>query len=269
MTKMAEKFFTIKTLGDDIFSVSSSPAFAGGAKDRFIPILQSYVIVGRSKCVVIDSPQPQEADFCGFVRGSFGMPIIVANTHGHIDHIGCNAQFDSVYLSPLDFDLVRGGGIMRDPKGELPYRILPLLDGDEIELGNRTLRVIALPGHTMGSIGFWDTASKTLFSGDAIARRVLYGLSDEVPLSHYFDALRSASDLAPKRIFSAHDAFALSGRWNETIIKTLRAELFTTRREWFSPIDGKRFLRILIGEEKDENFFDFTIAEELVGRENI
>jgi glyoxylase-like metal-dependent hydrolase (beta-lactamase superfamily II) len=43
-----------------------------------------------------------------------------------------------------------------------------LADGDVIDLGDRTLEVLHLPGHSPGSIGLWEKASGILFSGDAV-----------------------------------------------------------------------------------------------------
>jgi len=43
-----------------------------------------------------------------------------------------------------------------------------LRDGDVVDLGDRTLEVLHLPGHSPGSIGLWEAETRTLFSGDAI-----------------------------------------------------------------------------------------------------
>ena len=43
-----------------------------------------------------------------------------------------------------------------------------MLDGDEIDLGNRKLRIIHLPGHTPGSIAVLDISRRVLISGDPI-----------------------------------------------------------------------------------------------------
>jgi glyoxylase-like metal-dependent hydrolase (beta-lactamase superfamily II) len=37
-----------------------------------------------------------------------------------------------------------------------------------IDLGNRHFEVLHLPGHSPGSIGLWEAATGTLFSGDAV-----------------------------------------------------------------------------------------------------
>ena len=43
-----------------------------------------------------------------------------------------------------------------------------LEDGDVIDLGNRILEVIHTPGHSPGGIALWESATRTLFSGDIV-----------------------------------------------------------------------------------------------------
>ena len=54
---------------------------------------------------------------------------------------------------------------------KLPHpsqKIVPVYDGDVIDLGERELLAIALPGHTPGSTALLDKNSEMLFSGDPI-----------------------------------------------------------------------------------------------------
>jgi glyoxylase-like metal-dependent hydrolase (beta-lactamase superfamily II) len=71
---------------------------------------------------------------------------------------------------------------MEEPVTALPsadwalssYRLVPAplsqaLDGGEVvDLGDRRLRVLHLPGHSPGCVGFFDEAAGVLFSGDAL-----------------------------------------------------------------------------------------------------
>jgi glyoxylase-like metal-dependent hydrolase (beta-lactamase superfamily II) len=263
---MSEDKFTVKDINDGIFAITSSEWSGKGALNRFLPIMQSYVITGKEKCLVIDSPVPEIHGFHDFLMQRFNLPLVAVNTHGHIDHTGCNGQFGKVYLSEKDFSLIKGGGIVRG-QGEVGYNMTPLSEGDNIELGNRTVIVVPLPGHTEGSIGFFDIRTKILFSGDAIARRVLYGLSDKVPLDVYLSSLKKVSKLQPKYIYSMHDSFALHGKMNERIVEIIESKLNSADKEWISPVDGRPFIRILENEESDEDFFDFTIDKNIIVKE--
>ena len=89
-----------------------------------------------------------------------GLPVLLLNTHSDADHTGCNEAFDSFYMHPADESHYRESG-----KGG---RLVPVLDGDELDLGNRKLKIIHLPGHTPGSIAVLDVSRRVLISGDPI-----------------------------------------------------------------------------------------------------
>ena len=88
------------------------------------------------------------------------LPCALLNTHADMDHVGSNAQFDSFYMSPADEPAYRGQG------GQ--GTVVPVGDGDTLDLGDRPLEIIALPGHTPGSIAVLDVKGRFLVSGDPI-----------------------------------------------------------------------------------------------------
>ena len=53
-------------------------------------------------------------------------------------------------------------------RGNRPGTLLPIREGDVLDLGGRRLEIIHLPGHTPGSIALLDTANRVLISGDPI-----------------------------------------------------------------------------------------------------
>jgi glyoxylase-like metal-dependent hydrolase (beta-lactamase superfamily II) len=48
-----------------------------------------------------------------------------------------------------------------------PTRLLG--EGDLVDLGDRVFEVLHVPGHTAGSVAFWDPAGGLLFTGDTAA----------------------------------------------------------------------------------------------------
>lgn len=102
-------------------------------------------------------------------------PAVVLNTHGHVDHIGANSDIVRKYGVPLAIHGADTGMLKVSDYIELslllgakdspdPDRLLA--DGDEIEFGRASLRVIHLPGHSPGSVGF--VHGGLLFSGDTL-----------------------------------------------------------------------------------------------------
>ena len=118
-----------------------------------------------------------------------GLPVLLLNTHADGDHTGGNDQFESFYMHPADEAHYRQSG--KDGQ------ILPVQDGDVIDLGNRKLEIIHLPGHTPGSIAVLDRSRRVLISGDPIqehGRIFMFGAHRNMP-----DYIRSLEKLE-KRI---------------------------------------------------------------------
>ena len=88
------------------------------------------------------------------------LPVSLLNTHADMDHIGSNGQFASFYMHPAEEANFRRSG--------KPGTIIPVNDGDEMDLGGRKLRIIHLPGHTPGSIAVLDIQHRVLISGDPV-----------------------------------------------------------------------------------------------------
>jgi len=119
-------------------------------------------------------------------------PIKAVVTHSHFDHSGGLHEFDvrmghqcesDVLAKPTAQNTVFSGEWTRIAIIDLDqhpdfsaqnYAVKAaelthyIDEADVIDLGNKAFQVLHLPGHSPGSIGLWDTKSKTLFSGDAL-----------------------------------------------------------------------------------------------------
>jgi glyoxylase-like metal-dependent hydrolase (beta-lactamase superfamily II) len=152
-------------------------------------------------------------------------PVIAVATHAHVDHIGSLHEFEdrrghraeaSAYDHMPDdvtvADMFRG---IAEPVTALPhetwtaesYRLTaaPLTEaldaGDQIDLGDRRFRVLHLPGHSPGCVGFFDETTGLLFSGDALYDGELL---DDLPHSHVADYAETMARLLELRIRIGH-----------------------------------------------------------------
>ena len=121
-----------------------------------------FLLTGSEKALLIDSGM-NVSNARDIAAGLTGLPISLLNTHADRDHIGSNGQFAEFYMHPAEEPLYRRSG--------KPGTIIPIREGDVLDLGGRELRILELPGHTPGSIAVLDVKNQVLISGDPIQRR--------------------------------------------------------------------------------------------------
>jgi len=128
----------------------------------------AYVIQTSAGLLMIDAlgANQVESDLLpGFARRGLDpaqvKTILVA--HGHADHFGGSAYFQQkfgskVYVSAADWTLMetppRGRGPGAPTQAAPPKRDGELRDGESVTLGGVSVRAVAVPGHTPGSMGF-------------------------------------------------------------------------------------------------------------------
>lgn len=79
-----------------------------------------------------------------------------------------------------------------------------LEDGEIIDLGERKVRVIFLPGHTKGSIVFFDEQTGTLFSGDNISNSLWIQFDQSENVYRFAEHLKEVQKLPIRKIISSH-----------------------------------------------------------------
>ena len=121
--------------------------------------VRCFLLTGSEKALLIDSGR--ELHTARDIAESLtDLPVMLLNTHADGDHTGSNEQFESFYMHPDEEAHYRRGG-----RGGT---ILPIREGDILDLGGRELRIIDLPGHTPGSIAVLDVGNRVLISGDPV-----------------------------------------------------------------------------------------------------
>ena len=131
----------------------------------------SYVIRGEKAALVIDTGYGTE-NHKAWVQEYTDLPLILACTHSHFDHVRGNVFYDEVLLHPADheiydmmFDFERCPEEFRDLRSG---PLVPIEDGQIIDLGGRHIEVIHTPGHTPGSCCFLDIEARILVTGDSV-----------------------------------------------------------------------------------------------------
>lgn len=79
-----------------------------------------------------------------------------------------------------------------------------LQDNEIIDLGERCIRVIFLPGHTMGSVVFFDEKTDILFSGDNISNSLWIQFDQSENVYKFAEHLKKVQKLPIQKIISSH-----------------------------------------------------------------
>jgi glyoxylase-like metal-dependent hydrolase (beta-lactamase superfamily II) len=164
-------------------------------------------------------------------------------THAHLDHIGGAYEFTASYAHAAErADTPARGTLRRDRLIEAlgldvtpyveampdlmvdavptpyydvdafevraPRKCTAMVDGDTIDLGERVLTVMHLPGHSPGSIALFEPHEGVLFSGDVVydldpGEELLDGIRGAV-ISDYIDSLDRVAELPVTVVYPGH-----------------------------------------------------------------
>jgi glyoxylase-like metal-dependent hydrolase (beta-lactamase superfamily II) len=91
-----------------------------------------------------------------------GQELIVAHTHAHGDHVGGDAEFETVVGRSPD-EVAAYFGIADWPN-----------DVVQLDLGDRVLDIVPIPGHHASHIAVYDRATRLLLTGDSLYPGRLY-----------------------------------------------------------------------------------------------
>ena len=119
-----------------------------------------YLLEGDDRALLIDAGawMPHLAQTVAKLTDK---PVSLVLTHGHGDHVGGAISFPEFWIHPADTVMIGQGARAYGIKVNL------LSDGEIIDLGGRQIEVLATPGHTSGSVSFFDKERGYGFSGDA------------------------------------------------------------------------------------------------------
>ena len=233
--QIADRWFDFERLDDGITRIW---------EPHVIRVMQCNIwhVRGRERDLLIDTGLGV-ASLAAAAEHLFDKALSAVATHTHIDHVGSLHEFpdrivhrtEAAQLErpsepfsmlcaehPVEFirSLQQAGYRVDDCfVTALPHADFDLSaflcpaapatrlveEGDVIDLGDRVFEVLHLPGHSPGSIGLWEAASGTLFSGDAIYDGPLL---DDLPgsdLAAYVRTMRRLENVNARVVHGGHD----------------------------------------------------------------
>ena len=232
---IADRWFEITRISDDITLL---------LEPHVVPLMRCNIwhVRGRDRDLLIDTGMGivslREA-----ARHLLDKAVTAVATHTHTDHVGNHHEFDHTLVHELEAEELRRpsdrGTLLASVMGAdairslakagypfdgdlitaLPYAGYDLAsyamkdapvteivtEGDVVDLGNRNFEVLHLPGHSPGSIGLWEAATGTLFSGDAIYDGPLLDEIDGAHIPTYIRTMKRLRELPVRIVHAGHD----------------------------------------------------------------
>ncbi|MCI7380833.1 MAG: MBL fold metallo-hydrolase [Hungatella hathewayi] len=225
-------FFSHKKINDHLYQIIESYAPCSdpglGTGSRF----NIYVVIGGEKAIVIDTGLGAVDGLRTYIENYITLqkPLAAYLTHTHPDHVGGAALFDEVYihedeLSDLEWntDLNRRMSDLelfanyhqdviefcfRHYTKQAPREFFRLIHEDDIiDLGGISLEVIKLPGHSRGSVLYYNSTEHYALGGDCVQIMNSYkGGKDSLNEYEYFLSCLISRMPEDIRIFSGHDS---------------------------------------------------------------
>ncbi|MBN3320362.1 MBLC2 protein, partial [Atractosteus spatula] len=227
----ATEWYAHKCLGDGVFWIQERFYESGNRANI-------WLVRGSHRDVVIDAglglrSLPDYLRAKGLLDEESGRknPPLAIGTHVHFDHSGGLHQFRQVGVHRAEADALATGDnfetvtwlsdgeIVRAPtpgwrasefrvQAVRPTHVLQ--EGDVINLGDRQLSVLHMPGHSRGSICLHDKDRKMLFSGDVVYDG---SMIDWLPYSRVGDYVSSCERLV-ELVDGGHVEQVLPGHFN-------------------------------------------------------
>lgn len=157
--------------------------------DRGLGNISYLIDLGDGSALVID-PERDPAPYLAAAKTNGLVIRHVAETHLHADFVSGSREL-----------VAKGAGLIAPRESWLAHPHRPVDDGEEVEVGDLTLRVMATPGHTPEHVAYVlcdGTTPRVAFTGGTlmtggVARPDLVSEDLTIPLAH--DAYRSVRRL--------------------------------------------------------------------------
>lgn len=141
----------------------------------------TYVLYDETRaCVIIDpgcSNKQEEDQLKKFIADNNLSVTQLINTHCHIDHVLGNAFVKrtfgvKLFIHKIEEPLLRAVKTYAPNYGFFGYQEAEpdgfISEDDVLQVGNETLKILFVPGHSPGHVAFYHEQSQSLIGGDVL-----------------------------------------------------------------------------------------------------
>lgn len=249
---VSDRWFSTQKISDDLYLITEPHYY-------WFNRANLWLIKGQTQDLLIDTGLGVSS-LRHYIASLLDKPLLAIASHIHFDHSGGMHEFDHRAIHAAEASALRTGDdyealctkqqgwVLQEHFDQLPsagftvetYTLNAtepthiLNNGDVLDLGNRALEVLHLPGHSPGCIALYDPKSQDLFSGDVIYDGLLL---DELHCSHiptYLATYDRLQKLPVEVVYPGHYTTFGKARYHELI-----AEYLDSRRKPGCPSEIK------------------------------
>lgn len=160
-----------------------------------------FLMEGTEKALLVDTGMTT-VNAKEIAQSITNLPLELINTHADPDHVGGNKGFEKFYMSAAEEENLRSHG---NDFG----KIEAVKEGDVIELGNRPVKIIDIPGHTPGSIALLDVKNRVLIGGDSVQNGDIFMFGPMRNITKYISSMKHLKeyDDAFDEVYPSHGTF--------------------------------------------------------------
>ena len=170
-----------------MIQIDALPAF----NDNYIWLLQD---TDTRRCAVVDPGDAAPVQAWLEAHPQWQLSDILI-THHHFDHVGGVEKLKSA----------TGARVAGPAEEKIPARDLDLNDNDEIVVLGLRFQVMAVPGHTLGHIAYYDGEQNLLFCGDTLFAGGCGRLFEGTPQQMHQSLSRLAALPARTKVYCTHE----------------------------------------------------------------
>ncbi|MGG2396962.1 hydroxyacylglutathione hydrolase [Pseudomonas sp. SH1-B] len=170
-----------------MIQIDALPAF----NDNYLWLLQEP---SSKRCAVVDPGDA--ASVLAWLEAHPGWQLCdILITHHHFDHVGGVETLKKA----------TGARVAGPAAEKIPARELDLGDNDEIEVLGLRFQVMAVPGHTLGHIAYYNADQHLLFCGDTLFAGGCGRLFEGTPQQMHDSLSRLAALPAATQVYCTHE----------------------------------------------------------------
>lgn len=222
----------------------------------------STLVIGSEYALVLDTCYGL-GDLKTAIRGITNLPLIVVNSHGHMDHTCGNYQFDEIYIDEEDVELCKKhNGIYyrkRNVKNATARGVLPenfdeqkycsynegnlkiVKEGHIFDLGDIHLETVKIPGHTNGSIALFIQEMKIMIVSDGACPYVWVFLEESTNLTTYLNSLYKLLDYDFNSFLLGHGAGLMDRSFMYRLVEITKKVISGEYKDQYVPYSAPDF----------------------------